>query len=67
MAAELESSPSEYRKIETGETKLSVERLFQISEVLNLPPVDLLDCISEPHHQSYQINGVGDKQTCVFF
>jgi transcriptional regulator with XRE-family HTH domain len=34
MANELSLTPAAYRKIETGETKLTLERLFQISEIL---------------------------------
>jgi len=37
MANELKMSTSAYRKIESNETKLTVERLFQISEILQTP------------------------------
>ena len=47
MAEELALSPSGYRKIETGETKLLVERMFQIATVLDIPINKLLD-IEEP-------------------
>lgn len=47
MAEELALSPSGYRKIETGETKLLVERMFQIATVLDIPIKKLLD-IEEP-------------------
>lgn len=43
MAHELELSTSAYRKIETGETKLTIERLMQISKVLETPLDNLLD------------------------
>lgn len=43
MADELELSTAAYRKIETGETKLSVERLFKISNILETPVNELLD------------------------
>ena len=43
MADDLEITPPAYRKIETGETKLSVERMFQISTVLGIPVNELLD------------------------
>ena len=36
IADELSITPAAYRKIEIGETKLTVERLFQISEILIL-------------------------------
>ena len=37
MANEMRISTSAYRKIESNETKLTVERLFQIAEVLQTP------------------------------
>ena len=43
MADELSITPAAYRKIETGETKLTVERLFCISHLLDTPLSDLLD------------------------
>ena len=43
MADELELTTAAYRKIETGETKLSVERLFKISNILETPVNELLD------------------------
>ena len=43
MAEELCLSVPAYRKLEIGETKLSVERLFQISMVLEIPVGELLD------------------------
>ena len=43
MANELSITPAAYRKIETGETKLTVERLFMISKILNAPLPDLLE------------------------
>jgi transcriptional regulator with XRE-family HTH domain len=62
MATELDISPSTYRKIETGETKLSVERLLQISEVLNSSVIDLLGVKSEQYNQTYHDNAVGYQQ-----
>ena len=43
MAHELLITPAAYRKIETGETKLTVERLFHISGILKTPLLDLLE------------------------
>ncbi|WP_434980943.1 helix-turn-helix domain-containing protein [Daejeonia sp. YH14] len=43
MADELDITPAAYRKIETGETKLSVERLFRIANILETPINELLD------------------------
>lgn len=42
MADELELTPAAYRKIETGETKLTVERLFKISAILETPISEFL-------------------------
>ena len=33
MAHDLHITPAAYRKIETGETKLTVERLFKIADI----------------------------------
>ena len=43
MAHELDITPAAYRKIETGETKLTVERLFCIAEILKAPVSDFLE------------------------
>jgi transcriptional regulator with XRE-family HTH domain len=43
MAHELSITPAAYRKTETGETKLTVERLFRISEILTASLTDLLE------------------------
>ena len=51
MADELELTTAAYRKIETGETKLSVERLFRISNILETPVDQLLDFDPNVHQQ----------------
>lgn len=43
MADELEITTAAYRKIETGETKLSVERLFRISNILETSISEFLE------------------------
>ena len=43
MADELELTTAAYRKIETGETKLSVERLFRISNILEASISEFLE------------------------
>ena len=43
MADELELTPAAYRKIETGETKLTIERLFRISAILETPINEFLE------------------------
>lgn len=43
MADELNISQAAYSKIEKNETKLTVDRLYQIAEILETPVYDLLD------------------------
>ena len=40
MAHDLHITPAAYRKIETGETKLTLERLFKIADILESPFTD---------------------------
>ena len=47
MAEELHLTPSGYRKIETGRTKLTVERMFQIATLLEIPINKLLEIEQE--------------------
>lgn len=47
MAHDLDLSVSAYRKIETGETKLSVERLVDISKILETSIADLMEIDSQ--------------------
>lgn len=43
MADRLEISTSAYSRMENGETKISVERLKKIAEILEVPAEDLLN------------------------
>lgn len=43
MADELHISQAAYSKIEKNETKLTVDRLYQIAEILDTPVYELLD------------------------
>jgi transcriptional regulator with XRE-family HTH domain len=43
MAERLGISPSTYQRLESGETKMDVERLKKIAEVLEVNPDDLLN------------------------
>jgi transcriptional regulator with XRE-family HTH domain len=61
MAHELSITPAAYRKIETGETKLTVERLFKISEILNTSLPDLLE-INNVFQQTNNENAIGYQQ-----
>jgi len=61
MAHELSITPAAYRKIEIGETKLTIERLFLISEILNTSLADLLE-IDRVFQQTNTENAVGYQQ-----
>lgn len=50
VALELEISTAAYRKIETGETKLTLERLFKLSTILDASIIDLLDLHEDSFH-----------------
>ena len=43
LAAKLEISQNAYSKIELGYTKITVERLFQIADVLEFEVAELID------------------------
>ena len=60
MANEMKISTSAYRKIENNETKLTVERLFQISEILQTPVNKLLGSkLSTVFYQNNNDSGPG--------
>ncbi|RYY37515.1 MAG: XRE family transcriptional regulator [Sphingobacteriaceae bacterium] len=42
LAAKLKISQNAYSKIELGYTKITLERLFQIAEVLEITAIDLI-------------------------
>ncbi|GHT15334.1 hypothetical protein FACS189426_22840 [Bacteroidia bacterium] len=67
MAHELSITPAAYRKVETGETKLTVERLFQISEILDCPLSDLLEIDNEVFQQTNSENAMGYQQKIANF
>lgn len=54
MAHELDTSAGAYRKIEMNQTKLTVERLFQIATILEAKVVDILGI--NPNNQLNQTN-----------
>lgn len=62
VAKELELSTSAYRKIETGETKLTVERLKQLAEVLETPIEDLLEIDAQKNfNQEIKDQSIGSQ------
>ena len=66
MAHELNITPAAYRKIETMETKLTVERLFCIAEILKAPLSDLLE-IDNVLQQINNENATGYQQKIANF
>jgi len=62
MADELSITPAAYRKIETGATKLTVERLFKISDILDTPLPELLEISSDIFQQTNKEHATGYQQ-----
>ncbi|MCL2327055.1 MAG: helix-turn-helix domain-containing protein [Bacteroidetes bacterium] len=60
MANELKMSTSAYRKIESNETKLTVERLFQLAEILQTPVNKIL---GDKHSNVFYNNNYNDSGT----
>lgn len=65
MAEKLQMSPSGYAKIERGESSLSLPRLEQISEILEVDVIDLLD--DENNNIVYQQANIGDNNNGISF
>jgi len=59
MAHELDLTQASYRKIENGETNLTVERLFQISGILDVSLSELLDMGNTIVQQTNNDNVIG--------
>lgn len=57
LAYKLNISQNAYSKIELGYTKITVERLFQIAEVLEISATELLDADVKGIEQSFLRNG----------
>lgn len=64
MAHELKISQAAYSKIEKNETRLTVERLFEIADILEVPVTELLDKNStiNYHQQEFYDNSVGHQE-----
>jgi transcriptional regulator with XRE-family HTH domain len=67
MADELSITPAAYRKIETGETKLTVERLFKIAEIFETSVAELLELDKEVFQQTNSEGAVGYQQKSANF
>ena len=59
MADELQITPSAYRKIEVGITKLTVERLYKIAEVLKETVAKLLEAEETQFNQTNHDHATG--------
>ena len=59
MSDELKITPAAYHKIETGKTKLTVERLFKIAEILDEKVSALLEADSTIFNQTNLDNATG--------
>jgi transcriptional regulator with XRE-family HTH domain len=67
MADELGLSAAAYRKIETNQTHLTVERLYQISETLHTSVAKLLDIDREEYSQTVRDQATGYLQKIEHF
>lgn len=66
MAHELNTSAAAYRKIELNQTKLTVERLVQIAQILEAKIEDLLDLkANSQFNQTNNENATGYQQQIV--
>lgn len=63
MAEQLNISTPAYSKIERGVTKLTLDRVFQIAQILDTSVYDLLDLKGENiYHQILNDNSVGHQE-----
>lgn len=56
MATDLNITPASYRKIEMGETKLTLERLYKIADLLKSSVAELLDITGDYLNQNNSAN-----------
>ncbi|MEB3347866.1 helix-turn-helix domain-containing protein [Aquimarina gracilis] len=63
LAQELDISQVAYSKLEKNETKLTVERLFKLAEILETPIADLLDIkANNIYHQNNSDQAIGHQE-----
>ena len=68
MAHEMNTSTAAYRKIEMNQTKLTLERLYQISQILETKLEDLLDLNTDKlYKQEIRENGIGCQDIEHFY
>ena len=58
LAVKLNISQNAYSKIELGYTKITVERLFQIAQILEVDPVNLINFSEEEQTRLLQVSGL---------
>lgn len=58
LAVKLNISQNAYSKIELGYTKITVERLFQIAQILEVDPVALINFSDEEQTRLLQVSGM---------
>lgn len=67
MADSLKLSQRAYSSIENGQTQLTVERLFEISQTLQISIGEIIELESKLHYNnSVQNNAFDNKSTLVF-
>jgi transcriptional regulator with XRE-family HTH domain len=62
MANALSISPASYRKLEIGETNLTLDRLFKLAVILETPISDLLEIGNDVFQQTNQESATGYQQ-----
>ncbi len=67
MAVNLGISQAAYSKIEKEETKLSVERLFKIAEILEVEVAEVLGVSRKQYNQTNSEGGTGYLQETAIF
>ena len=68
MAHELNTSAAAYRKIELNQTKLTLERLYQIAQILEAKVEDILDIKADKiYKQEITDNGIGCQDIEHFY
>lgn len=62
LAAKLKISQNAYSKVELGYSSLSVERLLQIAQILEMEAIDLFDFEAPEAITKARENGIGGRK-----
>lgn len=67
MATQLGLSPNGYAKIERGETRLTVQRLIELAEILEMDFLDLIQ--GEIQHLNYKVGNyhINNGRDCTIY